>query len=370
METTVTAKRTKRTKPGRARKPVTIDSSLPEQMTEAHEEAEKAGVLSILGYMTWWKLAGIEVAVPEAIKACEKVGIPKQHAPNIEARGGMTKALEALGLRASPQSGKRKQIDPTTTAKKGKKTKARAPVAVEPETRLFYDRLVDNDERIVMSISERLVENHGGQPVARYVERQSVTYVRADKRIECATSFMRDDIEREYRKWIGTYRSDDIATIITNTLRAVQAVRIEDGLYFLPRQSAEWASRLKALCRELGGKLRSLPISDVQDAEAVTEDEGDIRDLTGTALKDELAALITDLDGVRRNLADGVEVRESTFESRLERFEELREKARLYSDLLAIETREIEDKLDILSEGVSKMISGEGSRPDDEEKES
>jgi hypothetical protein len=339
---------------------VTLDASLPEQVTEAHEEAEKAGVLAILGYMTWWKLAGIEVAVPEAIKACEKVGIPKQHAPNIEARGGMTKALEALGLRASPQSGKRKQIDPTTTAaKKGKKAKTQAQLAVEPETRLFYDRLVDNDERIVMSISERLVENHAGQPVARYVERQSVTYVRADKRIECATSFMRDDIEREYRKWIGTYRSDDIATIITNTLRAVQAVRIEDGLYFLPRQSAEWASRLKALCRELGGKLRSLPISDVQDAEAVTEDEGDIRDLTGTALKDELAALITDLDGVRRNLADGVEVRESTFESRLERFEELREKARLYSDLLAIETREIEDKLDILSEGVSKMISGE-----------
>lgn len=339
-------------------------------MSDIEEEAEESGSIKsakqlerrldkaaeqgakVLGYLVWWDAEGAEVRMADAVKAVESVGLPKTVCPGIEARGGLRKALEALGLRASPQSGKRAEKG----GKKGGKKKDEEDDADEPEARLFYDRLVDDSERIVMAIQERVVEDADGRhPVARYVERQTITYRRSSKTIACSSSFMRDDIATNFEKYCETYRANEVRTIVQNVLdNHAQSVRVRDGLYFVPGQLVEWVEKL----RDLASRLPRVKVTKVSILDVAGGEREDMRDLAGAAIKGELSALAADLERLQAAQADGTVGRDSTYEARLARFSELREKARVYQDLLAIETTDIESGLAELTEKVEGLMRG------------
>lgn len=315
------------------------------------DKSAEEGRARVLGNIVWWDAEGAEALKDDVVKAVESVGLPKASCPGIEARGASKKALEALGLRASPQSGKKKDV-----AKKTKGKKA-APAQADPkdEARLFYDRLVDDSERIVIAVSERVVENaDGAHPVARYVERQTITYDRESKSIKCSSAFMRSEIETAFKKYCLTYRANEIRTVIQNVLdNHAKAIRVRDGVYFVPGSLATWVEKL----RELAAKLTNVKVTKVSILDVAGGEREDMRDLAGAAIKGELEALAADLQKMQEIQAEkGVTARDGTYQARLAKYAELREKARVYQDLLAIETNDVESGLAALTEKVEKLM--------------
>lgn len=316
------------------------------------EQAAAEGKAKVLGYLCWWEAEGAEAPMDEVVAAVEAAGLPKTACPNIEARGGLKKALESLGLRASPQSGKRSE---KSRAAKKAKAKSDEDAEDEEEARLFYDRLVDDSERIVMTIQERVVNNaDGSHPTAAYVERQTITYVRKSKSISCSSSFMRDVIEDGFKKYCKTYRANEIRTVIQNILDShARAIRVRDGLYFVPGALVEWVEKL----RDLASRLDKVKLTKVSILDVAGGEREDMRELAGAAIKGELVALALDIEKMQERVkTDGVTARDSTYEARLAMFSELREKARVYQDLLAIETSDVEKGLAGLTEKVEALM--------------
>lgn len=320
-------------------------------LVDRMEQAAAAGTARVLGYLCWWEAEGAEAPMSQVVAAVEAALLPKTACPNIEARGGLKKALESLGLRASPQSGKRSE-----KSKAAKKAKSDEDADEdEEEARLFYDRLVDDSERIVMAIQERVVDNADGHhPVARYVERQTITYDRKSKSVSCSSSFMRDAIQAGFAKYCETYRANEIRTVIQNILdHHAKAIRVRDGLYFVPGGLVEWVEKL----RDLAARLDKVKLTKVSILDVAGGEREDMRELAGAAIKGELEALALDLEKIQdRVKTDGVTARDSTYEARLVRFTELREKARVYQDLLAIETSDVEEGLAGLTEKVEALM--------------
>lgn len=311
------------------------DASIVRTVEAKAAENEQA----VLGKLIWWDLTGVEVSMDDAIAAVEAAGFnSKACCPKIEARGGLKKALESIGLRASPQAGK-KSDDAASTE----------------EARLFYDRLIDNSDEIVMAIQERLVAEVAGGVKAQYVERQQITYTRKTKSLTFKTPYMEAEIRGSFAKYNVTYRGSEVRTIIQRVLDQAQAVVVREngGLYFAPRPTLDSIQRLRELCGTLhpGARLTTLSILD-----GATERK-DVQGFAGTAIKDELEAMakdVADLQEIKK--AGETKIRPSTLEARLEAFEHLREKARTYKDLLAIETDETEAALAKLSAAVEAMI--------------
>ena len=293
---------------------------------------------NVLGVLVWWTLEGVEVAMKDALEAVEAAGWPKAVCPAIEARGGLKKALESLGLRASPQSGKKRSD------------------GADPEARLFYDRLVDDANEIVMSVRERvIVSTPGGGVDAEYVERQQITYTRASKAVSCKTGFMRDEIQFAFEKYCMTYRGSEVRTILMRVLDIAKAVIVREngGLYFVPRETIETATKLAKLCHALHPSAKITRLS-ILDAEGERED---VKAFAWAALRAELEATERDVVALRETAKSGdTKVRESTLNKRLEDFKTLREKARTYKDLLAIQTEELDVSLARLTEQVEALF--------------
>ncbi len=330
--------------------PTTIKSA--SGFVDRMEQAAAEGRAKVLGYLCWWEAEGAEASMDEVVAAVEAALLPKTACPNIEARGGLKKALESLGLRASPQSGKRSE---KSRATKKAKAKASEDVEEEDEARLFYDRLVDDSERIVMAIQERVVDNADGHhPVARYEERQTITYDRKSKSVSCSSSFMRDAIQDGFTKYCKTYRANEIRTVIQNILDShAKAIRVKDGLYFVPGALVGWVEKL----RDLASRLDKVKLTKVSILDVAGGEREDMRELAGAAIKGELVALALDIEKIQERVkTDGVTARDSTYEARLARFTELREKARVYQDLLAIETSDVEEGLAGLTEKVEALM--------------
>lgn len=293
---------------------------------------------AVLGALIWWDLAGVEVGMDEAVAAVEAAGFSKACCPKIEARGGLKKALEAIGLRASPQAGKRTDDAASTE-----------------ESRLFYDRLIDNGDEIVMAIQERLVTEGSSGVRAEYVERQQVTYARKTKSLTFKTGYMEREIRESFVKYNVTYRGSEVRTIIQRVLDQAQAVVVREngGLYFAPRPTLDSVQRLRELCGNLhpGARLTTLSILDGAG------ERKDVQGFAGVAIKGELEAMVEDVAKLEElKKAGETKIRTATLQARLEAFEHLREKARTYKDLLAIETGETEAALAKLSAAVEAMI--------------
>lgn len=311
------------------------DASIVREVEAKAAENQQA----VLGALIWWDLAGVEVGMDEAIAAVEAAGFDsKACCPKIEARGGLKKALEAIGLRASPQSGKKAD-----------------DAASKEEARLFYDRLIDNADEIVMAIQERLVTEVGSGVRAEYVERQQVTYTRKTKLLTFKTTFMATEIGDSFLKYNVTYRGSEVRTIIQRVLDQAQAVVVREngGLYFAPRPTLDSVQRLRELCGNLhpGARLTTLSILDGAG------ERKDVQGFAGVAIKGELEAMVEDVAKLEElKKAGETKIRPATLQARLEAFEHLREKARTYKDLLAIETGETEAALAKLSAAVEAMI--------------
>lgn len=289
-----------------------------------------------LGHLVWWSLDDVEIPQADCKALVASLGLSPSLCPTIEARGGVVKALESLGLRASPQRG-------------------REVSGAGEDVRLFYDRISDTEAGVVMVVNERIVDADPatGEPVAFYEERQRITYSRTGKTIACATDYMRPQIEAAFAKYVLTYRSSEVRKVIQNVLDKAKAILVREsgGVYFAPGQSHDLVSKLQAFAGTVKGvSLVPFAVADTADTRKST------RESAAAVIKAELDAAAADLVSLRERKGDGASVRESTLNRRIADFKILREKAFAYRDLVQMETQDIETSLATLTAEVEALF--------------
>jgi hypothetical protein len=304
----------------------TID---PVSRVNADIEAKNLGTL---GYLLWWSLNDVEVLQSDAESLCVTVGLDPKMCPKIEARGGVVKALESLGFRASPQSGKKMDLD-------GK-------------ARVFYDRTADDEKGFTVTLQERTVANG----VAAYVEVQRIHYDRSTKAIDLSTSFMHGDIHAAFKKYCETYRANEVRRIIQNVLAEGKAITVREsgGVYFVPDFYTPTLDKLKAMVAAINGvSLTTLGIVDTEQSRS------EMADAAQAEVKRTVDSLMADIQALEARIAEGQNVRESTLEARIDEFKALREKALCYQELVQMEVSDVETALASLTARVEKMLTGE-----------
>lgn len=306
----------------------TVVKSINETITERQ--------IPVLGHLVWWNLENVDVLQSEVEAIIASLGYSQKEVksicPQIEARGGLKKALEALGLRASPQAGKE----------------------VQDGGRLFYDRLLDDSTCIIMSIRERIVDGSTGQVDARYEERQQILYDRKTKTIGCANDFMKPEIEAAFLKYCKTYRAAEFRRVIQKMLEHANCINVREngGVLFVPDMYRQVLANVHSVCNIVpGANFRSLGIVDTADTQR------EMARVAGEEIAAEIKAMAEELATLKERVADPeVNVRSATLQARIEAFKAVREKAHAYKDLVSLEISEIESSLNKLTAEVEALL--------------
>lgn len=157
------------------------------------------------------------------------------------------------------------------------------------------------------------------------------------------------DVRRRFEVLKSTHVADDVRRSIVRTLGSFAAVllRPSGGIYWVPTPFAAQARRLQAAVDRVGSSTLSLlPVHRSPEAEAT------LGEVARASIEDELIALRTEIDGFVTLPPE----RTSTLERRLEVFDALRGRARLYRDVLSVEVSSLDHQIDQLAATVTQMI--------------
>lgn len=161
-------------------------------------------------------------------------------------------------------------------------------------------------------------------------------------------------ISAAYDRLLTTHTSDDIRRALVKTLSSCAAVTLRDfgGVYWVPAPYADTLRRLQAAVAGIGAsRLDLVPIHATPEARAA------LGDAARAAIEDDLVALRAEIQGF---LADPPE-RASTLMRRLQAFEELRNKARLYHSVLSVHVQDLEASLNELTLNVEGLLQSRAS---------
>ena len=156
-------------------------------------------------------------------------------------------------------------------------------------------------------------------------------------------------ISAAYDRLLTTHTVDDIRRALLKTLDSCAAVTLRDhgGVYWVP---APYAATLRQLQRAVGSigasRLDVVPIHATPEATAA------LGSAARASIEEELAALRTEIDGFVTHPPE----RSSTLARRLETFEDLRCKARLYHSVLQVHVQDLEGALTKLSVDVESLL--------------
>jgi hypothetical protein len=161
-------------------------------------------------------------------------------------------------------------------------------------------------------------------------------------------------ISAAYDRLLTTHTSDDIRRALVKTLNSCAAVTLRDfgGVYWVPAPYADTLRRLQAAVAGIGAsRLDIVPIHATPEARAA------LGDAARAAIEDDLVALRAEIEGF---LAEPPE-RASTLMRRLQTFEEIRGKARLYHSVLSVQVQDLEASLNELTLSVEGLLQSRAS---------
>jgi hypothetical protein len=156
-------------------------------------------------------------------------------------------------------------------------------------------------------------------------------------------------ISAGYDRLLTTHTSDDIRRAMVKTLASCAAVTLRDngGVYWVPAPYAATLRRLQTAVAAIGAsRLDIVPVHATPEARAA------LGDAARASIQDDIAALKIEIQGF---LAEPPE-RASTLTRRLQAFEELRNKARLYHSVLAVQVQDLEASLAELTLNVEGLL--------------
>ena len=161
-------------------------------------------------------------------------------------------------------------------------------------------------------------------------------------------------ISAAYDRLVSTHTGDDVRRAVVKTLGSCAAVTLRDsgGVYWVPAPYAETLRQLQSAVAGIGAsRLDIVPIHATPEARAA------LGDAARAAIEDDLVALRAEIQGF---LAEPPE-RASTLMRRLQVFEDLRNKARLYHSVLSVHVQDLEASLDELTLNVEGLLLNRAS---------
>ena len=156
-------------------------------------------------------------------------------------------------------------------------------------------------------------------------------------------------ISAAYDRLLATHTPDDIRRALVKTLNSCAAVTLRNhgGVYWLPAPYAETVRQLQQAVSNIGAsRLDLVPIHATPEATAA------LGTAARASIDEEITALRVEIDGF---LADPPE-RAATLARRLEAFEVLRAKARLYHTVLQVQVQDLEAALNKLTLQVEGLL--------------
>lgn len=208
---------------------------------------------------------------------------------------------------------------------------------------------VETDAEIVYGV---IREDRFGDGRLMYAQEARITLKR-DRECVSADAPLHDiatDVVRRFEVLKSTHVSDDVRRMLVRTLEtfAAVAVRPSGGVYWCPAPFAEQLRRLQTAIQRIGRSTVSvLPVHRSAEAEQT------LGEVARGSIEDELAALRVEIAGFVETPPD----RTSTLERRLDAFEALRGRAKLYRNVLAIQVTDLDQQLDSMTATVSGLIN-------------
>lgn len=153
-----------------------------------------------------------------------------------------------------------------------------------------------------------------------------------------------------FRALRTTHTADDVRRAIVKALGSWSAVTLREsgGIYWVPAPFASQARRLQAAVQRIGTSAMSvLPVHRSAEAEAT------LGEVARASIEDELAQLQTEIDAFMVTPPE----RASTLTRRLDAFEVLRDRAKLYRNVLAIQVTDLDHDLDRMAVTVEQLLS-------------
>lgn len=156
-------------------------------------------------------------------------------------------------------------------------------------------------------------------------------------------------IRTTYDQLLHTHTADDVRRAIIKVLGTCAALTLREhgGVYWVPAPSAATLRQLQAAIAQIGhSRLDVVPIH------ATPEAQHALGDAARSALEEDVATLRVEIDGFLQNPPE----RTSTLVRRLQTFDDLRAKARLYHSILSIQIGDLEISLNDLTRHVESLI--------------
>jgi hypothetical protein len=157
-------------------------------------------------------------------------------------------------------------------------------------------------------------------------------------------------ISSRFETYCETHHPDDVRRTLVKTLRSFAAFPLRDsgGIYWVPAPFAEPLRRLKSAIDKIGhSTVHLVPIHDSPEAKQT------LGGIAKGSIEEELKALQTEIESFLKVPPD----RASTLTRRFDAFESLRNRARLYRDMLQVEVKDLDGQLRKMGAAVEGMLN-------------
>jgi hypothetical protein len=157
-------------------------------------------------------------------------------------------------------------------------------------------------------------------------------------------------VKSRFDLYRATHHPDDVRRTIVKALHSFAAVTLREGggVYWVPAPFAEKLRRLQSAVEQIGtSRVYLLPVHRSRDSEQTL---GEIA----------RGSVEQELDDLKREIAEFTSTppeRASTLTRRLEAFDGLRARARLYRDVLHVQVQDLDQQLGQLSRVVERLLT-------------
>jgi hypothetical protein len=208
---------------------------------------------------------------------------------------------------------------------------------------------VDTEAEIVFGVVR---EDRRGDGSLDYHQEARVALNRQREQLttDAASHDLVVDVTRRFAVLKTTHVADDVRRTLVRSLEGFAAVtlRPSGGIYWVPSPYAAQLRRLQTAIQKVGHSTVSvLPVHRSTEAEAT------LANVARGSIEDELAMLATEIEG----FVTAPPERASTLQRRLEAFETLRDRAKLYRSVLSIQVTDLETQLGRMTATVEGLIS-------------
>lgn len=304
---------------------ISTEQTQQTQQTQTQDIRMKEATVAVLGYAVFWRLSGVQI-------------------PHADLHQALTQAGFGSYLPALPQ--------PTTALRRALLSFAQHYVQ---ETVLL--RSVSQTPYVLALMREE--PDHQGS--LTYLTRLRVRYDPGTQDV-CCTRCASGPIDATnedprvsavlrplFQDACQTHTGEDLARVLRAIIASLSAVRLQRGVYFVPVREHAPLQRLDALVAQLPGTPLLATLARL--------DERRTREKLVHAIH---ADLMRELDGMETHLAQmqatHVQLETRTLYQHLARFQTVRNKAHIYTELLGTRVQEISARLETLQASVQQLV--------------